>query len=346
MARDLKQDILYCGVRADVIAKANPVLDETIQQHHWDWIRERYKIHVEKDIRRKPAPWTDDPVLQQVKFCNLFREDDKQSRILIENIANRTEYSLMDRCYNIILFRLWNKWESYHKATGGQLLKFPLSEADYATVQANIARHMEEQPDYAWYSAAYNTAPIRNWLLNVHCGGVKTAPVYPVAPLEFCKASLDNVLWSKLQAANRQDQVVATLSEFPYVGGKFLTYQLFVDFTYCPDYQFTENEYTVSGPGCIDGLNLLFTERDGMTHDECLFWLRNNFERLYAPLGYNPSMFKLEPHKEINVMCLENTFCELGKYYKGVVALREGKKPRGKAGYAGQGNKEVDLFNL
>lgn len=342
-----KQDKLYCGVRADVIAKANPVLDTNIMQHHWNWIRERYAIHVNKDILRRPAPWTQDPILQQVKFCNLFREDDRQSRNLIEHIANRTEYSLKDRCFNIILFRLWNKLESFERATGGKLLKFPLSAADYATVQANIARCMEEEPDYAWYSAAYNTAPIRNWLLNVHCGGKKDAPVYPVAPLEFCKACLDDVLWSKLQAATQQDQVVAVLSEFPYVGGKFLTYQLFVDFTYCPDYHFTEHEYTVSGPGCIEGLNLLFVDRDGMTHDEALFWLRNNFQRLYGPLGYDPAtMFKYEPHKHINVMCLENTFCELGKMHRCTQLVKEGKKPRGKASYNGQGSKTMDLFSI
>lgn len=340
-------DVPYNGVRKDVIDAAQPVLNPTILQHHWQWMRDRYEVHINKDVLGTPAPWTKNPILQQVKFCNLFREDDRQSRWLIENIASQTQHTLMDRCFNIILFRLWNKAESYIKATKGKLLKFPLSQADAVEIAANIAEECVLNPDYAWYSGAYNTAPIRNWMLNMHCGKDSSKTHYPSAPLVFCQTSLTQQFWNIMHISRDQKSVVEALKVFPYVGGNFLTYQLFVDFTYCPDYQFSENEYTVSGPGCIDGINLLFEDRAGMTHDECIFWLRDNFQRIYGPLGYKPEMFCLEPHKQINVMCLENTFCELQKYVRCDAMIAEGKKPRGKSNYDGTGGaKAVDLFNI
>lgn len=342
------KDIPYNNVRRDVISAAAPKLDMEILQHHWDWIRDRYEVHVNKDIKKLPAPWTDNPVLQQVKFCNLLRHHDRESRNLIEHIASQTQYSLKDRCFNIILFRLWNKYSSYFKATKGKLIEFPMSEETFVEIQSNIAEVCVETPEYTWYSGAYITAPIRNWLLRVHNDKDSSITHYPSAPLVFCKENLTDEIWAQIEEAEDQRSVVAALSVFPYVGGRFLTYQFFVDFSYCTDFAFSENEYTVSGPGCIDGINLLFIDRDGMTHDECLFWLRDNFFRIYSPLGYDPeTMFSLEPQESINVMCLENTFCELQKYVRCIGHIKEGKKPRGKSSYNGVGVAPmVDLFSI
>lgn len=43
------------------------------------WVKEREQIRVKKEAG-KPQPWTSDPILQQYRFCNAFREDDKVTR--------------------------------------------------------------------------------------------------------------------------------------------------------------------------------------------------------------------------------------------------------------------------
>lgn len=43
------------------------------------FIKERWAIH-QRRAKGLPAPWTDDPILQQYRFCNVRREDDRVTR--------------------------------------------------------------------------------------------------------------------------------------------------------------------------------------------------------------------------------------------------------------------------
>jgi hypothetical protein len=110
----------------------------------------------------------------------------------------------------------------------------------------------------------------------------------------------------------------------------FLGYQIFVDFTYIPEYKFSENEFTISGPGCDRGLDLMFEDKDGLNSSEALFWIRDNIEKEWEKRGleYDPEKLfdHLEPHDRcINVMMLENSMCELQKQTK---ARRGTGRPR------------------
>lgn len=48
------------------------------------WIKERERIRKDKESG-KPKPWTNDPILQSYRFCNVRRMDDKVSRWLYDN---------------------------------------------------------------------------------------------------------------------------------------------------------------------------------------------------------------------------------------------------------------------
>ncbi len=48
------------------------------------WIKERESIRLKKEAG-KPKPWTDDVILQQYRFCNVRRMDDKVSQWLLKN---------------------------------------------------------------------------------------------------------------------------------------------------------------------------------------------------------------------------------------------------------------------
>ncbi len=48
------------------------------------WITERESIRLKKEAG-EPPPWTDDPILQKYRFCNVRRMDDKVSRWLLKN---------------------------------------------------------------------------------------------------------------------------------------------------------------------------------------------------------------------------------------------------------------------
>ena len=48
------------------------------------WINEREAIRARRE-RGDGFPWTDDPILHDYRFCNVHREDDKETRWLKEN---------------------------------------------------------------------------------------------------------------------------------------------------------------------------------------------------------------------------------------------------------------------
>lgn len=49
--------------------------------------KERYRVKLRRE-RREPSPWTDDPVMQAYRFCNVHREDDKVTTWFRENVRD------------------------------------------------------------------------------------------------------------------------------------------------------------------------------------------------------------------------------------------------------------------
>lgn len=77
-----------------------------IEQLHY-WIRERERIREQKEAG-KPRPWTSDPVLQQFKFCNVRREDDRVTRWFAENWRSGTYWMEPNFVPAIIMGRVIN----------------------------------------------------------------------------------------------------------------------------------------------------------------------------------------------------------------------------------------------
>ena len=89
-----KADVKYCGVRENVIKSAQPELDWDAVYHFKRFLIDRYKIHVRKDVKGMPAPWTKNTILQEFKFTNVRREHDRQTRYLIKNISTNDNLTL------------------------------------------------------------------------------------------------------------------------------------------------------------------------------------------------------------------------------------------------------------
>lgn len=301
-----ERDVLYCGVDRNKIAVAKPTFNQDVVSALYEFIVDRYNIHIKKDVEKVPKPWTDNPILKIVKFTNVRREHDRESLNLINNITSKTDVSLKDRFFNIIVMRFWNKYESFKLATGGELLKFPLSDNDFN----KCIERIESYPEHTWWSGAYYTAPVRSWLERIHFNKVVQDPPinYATSPLYFAKYVLTDDLWDNIEKCNDPSELFALLTSIPWMGN-FLVYQWFIDLTYCEDYWFSENEYVVSGPGCTKGVNLLFSDKDGMNEEECLFWLRDNQMELFKDFSYDPkTLFSdlVEHDRKLSLMSFEN----------------------------------------
>lgn len=78
----------------------------------WYWITERHLIYLRRKEGR-PKPWTGDPILQQYKFTNPFRENDRGTVWLRENFlephaSDRLELLVGNVCW----YRMFNWWQT------------------------------------------------------------------------------------------------------------------------------------------------------------------------------------------------------------------------------------------
>lgn len=343
-------DIPYCGVRKEVIDKATPELDlDELKIHHL-YLTERHEIYKKKEILKLPQDqWTQDEVFKKYRFTNVRRELDRESIWLINNISENENLSQKDKILNTILFRTFNKSET------SKLIDMPIKnfeDIDLDQYKKIFIDKKYQDPNYVFFTPAFMTGGlkkgnafkvppyVRRVATIINPDGSLQEPQEYIKARDFVNANdgYDIVEWEKniptrmlrfvqrecnegivedILNCNTQEEVYERLCGVSGFG-HFLAYQIFVDFTYISEFKFSENEFSVAGPGAESGLDLIFKDRDGMTYDECMFWLRDNIEKIWGEnnLEYYPQqLFDHLPEYDrcYNVMMIENSLCELSK---------------------------------
>lgn len=312
------KDILYCNVSKDKIKSSTPTLNSKNIFHLFEWISERYNIHLKKDVENLPKPWTQNKILQKYRFCNVRREHDRESKWLIDNIIKNSEISYEDKMLNIILFRLINKSETVRLFGVLDFLNL-----DIEGIRVGLNSKKSAAPDYVYFSNAFFMSGPKAQA-NKLFKNEKNMVIKIIKLVEYYN---DSNITDKIQLAKSQKEVCDLLLELPGIG-QFLSYQIFVDFAYMEEFPFSENEFVVAGPGCKRGLNLIFKDFGCMNYEEAIFWMRDNQNKMFCELGYNPlELFRDLPKCDqyLNVMSLENCMCELSKYTR---AINETGRPR------------------
>lgn len=312
------KDTLYCGVNAKRIKRAKPELDEEVLNTLFHWIRERYTIHIEKDLRGKRGKLTEDPILASYRFTNVRREHDKNTRWLIQNVSNNEDLSYYNKVMNTILFRLFSKYETM------RIIHAPLDFYNTKAIDNAIRagnNYIGQHPDYSPFTGSF----MSSGFILVCKRRFPEAPNAFSAVMEFLRWMDRQNIFTEINQADTQQEVFQIFADIKGLG-RFLGYQIFVDLTYIEEFPFSENEFTVAGLGCVNGLKRLFINRGGMNWEECLFWLRDNWEFLNDRVKPENKLGRLDledlmidvPINEryMNVMSLENCFCELFKYTK------------------------------
>lgn len=334
--RTKKADVLYCGVREEVIYSAEPILDWENVYHFKRFVVDRYRIHKRKDLKRLPAPWTDNPVLREFKFTNVRREHDRQTRYLIKSIVNNADLTLEDKIVNCFMFRCWNNWSTLD-SFGFPYSAETLYHSDLKEFVRPIYKRLQAaDPGRLWWSNAYNQGGTKQaWRSSDMEHPIDKEQDIPLRPFHVGVWLGKYDIVNKLLNAHDQKEcfeIIKSIKGF----ADFLAYQVFVDLTYIPEFPFSENEFTVAGPGCKRGLDLIFKNKDGMTYEECIFWLRDAINAegyrslfdaselleydyghpMYVPVELFHDLPKYD--RLMNVMSIENCMCELSKYVKAV----------------------------
>lgn len=323
--RSKSKDTPYCGVNQKAIKTAKPRLNTDNLRHLYTFITLRYSIHIQKDVKHLPPPWTVDPILSQYRFTNVRREHDRETKWLIDHITNNPRLKYEDKLLNCILFRIYNKHET------AELLEMPIKFSKYQTDKGSkwdpedyrkfFEWALKRNPKRIFFTGAFITGGTKRALKWYLPDKAKKNDTSEMRVLWFMSHLIKSNLVEKIKSCTTQQEAFKVLSSLMGIG-EFLGYQIFVDMTYIRKFPFSENEFVVAGPGCKSGLNYIFKDRDGMTYEECLFWLRDNLNKVFQSclgkkINFNQLMSDLDPEdRYMNVMSLENCICELSKYIR------------------------------
>lgn len=298
----------------------NSQFNETALDHLKTWMLKRETVRLRKE-RGLPAPWTNDKVLQNYKFCNVRREDDRISRWLIDNIANNEELDLNEKILNMFCGRMYNNLKTLEEWFP---MKNPTEELfDLMDVELTDTTYLcnAYMPVNHQYAAGFFAT--KEGVCNGKTPSGKPALYRPSNLARMFTELLAMGVPSDLRHGYlREADVYDFLRTLPTMG-EFMAYQHFVDLTYIKDLDLSEDEMVVSGPGCTMGLQCLFaTElndsyRNANNTPNLKFKTNvDNFDPEKLLYLMRESFYDWFPEWTPTLMCLENCMCEFHKYLK------------------------------
>ncbi len=129
-------------------------------------------------------------------------------------------------------------------------------------------------------------------------------------------------LGAEIARARSLSDVYDSLIGWPMIG-PFLAYQLAIDLNYSAHLDFSENEFTVAGPGAIRGLNKVFSDFGGNRPAYLISKMVEEQETHFERLGLT---FNGLFGRRLHAIDCQGLFCETDKYSR--VAFPELKSNR------------------
>jgi len=210
--------------------------DRESMELFWGWIHERQEIFRRRFVEDRDPPWTDDPILQERHFCNVYRELDRQSRYYLRNLANKTPPR--DVFLSTVLFRMFNRGQTWD-VIGFQ----SVDDYDGREIYERLVR--ERESGMSLFSSAYMTT------------GAVYSDISDSKAEQFLVGMgheiVDNIdrLW--IPEDHPKDQT-DRWTEIPGISD-FMAYEIYCDLTYSDWFPWDENDYVNTGPGARRGVN-------------------------------------------------------------------------------------------
>lgn len=265
---------------------------------YWYFACERQNIFWKK-INGDPAPWTHDKILQEYKFCNSYRVNDRISQYLLKNVIyNGNNYNYEDMLFRIILFKLFNKestWELLSKNFGDILLK-NFNTKKYSIILENAISNGTKIYNDAYISCANKAF------------GYDRKHDNHLALLD--KMFNIDKMQDKIIKCNTMQDAFNIIKGYPLIGN-FMAYQLVTDINYSAFVNWKENEFTVAGPGSLRGIKKCFIDKGTMTNEDIIKYMYMHQDEEFKRLNLN---FKRIGNRPLQLIDCQNIFCELDKY--------------------------------
>ncbi|KAF8183799.1 hypothetical protein K438DRAFT_1838613 [Mycena galopus ATCC 62051] len=293
-----------CGtieIRGQKLEPTEEVLDTLFY-----WLFERKAID---DRRRRgvPAPWTDDAILLDYKFCNSYRVLDRTSQFVVSDVIEKGSHlSDTELLFRILLFNCFNRietWKLLEEKFGAKLTWKDFKISAYDKVIAIVIFYTRHGPATEHRVPKILTQAIGK-LLDYHANHMRH-----LQQLEILMVALPPILKDSEYAADVYEQLAA----YPGMAA-FTTYQLMISLSYSRLLNFSANDFVVPGPGASSGLVKMFgrsitraKEAVPDIESDVLRWMVTTQRRHFARLAWISQL-------ELDLADLEHAVCEVDKY--------------------------------
>lgn len=278
-----------------------PSRQKLIKEHRnlfWHYVSERYQIL----LRRwddKEFPWTDDPILRDYHFTNVFRLFDSGTLKLFDLLSeDDPPFKPIEDKQDVIWRVVQYRWPNYHTLFEeyGWIPQGFKKDKWLKRIDRVKSKHGK------WHTSAHIVLQSNFKQSRAH---------NYLDYLGLLDESFDEFSSGILDAPDMQAAFKHVLK---YKGfGKFTSQEILIDLCYVgilPDEY--RNQFVVAGPGAAEGIDLIYPQahRNGQKgYFEAMVKLRDNQTRAFDRLGIKPTPFLALHDIQFNL-------CETSKYIK------------------------------
>jgi hypothetical protein len=288
--------------RADVplhptFSSLKPAVPTKVFDTFWKFAAERQATFFRR-MSGDPPPWTDDDIIREYKFTNVYRASDRVSQFLIRRVIYEGEQSAEEIFFRTILFKFFNSIETW------ELLSLELGPPSHAAY------------DRREYDRVLTDALARGKRI------FSAAYIMPSGSSVFGKVRKHQALLSVLERMMADDipvrisecrsmmQVFNLLKTSPLIGD-FLAYQFAIDLNYGLLTDFSEMEFVMPGPGARGGIAKCFASLGGLSERDIIRVVADRQDVEFAQRGLR---FESLWGRPLQLIDCQNVFCEVDKY--------------------------------
>lgn len=267
---------------------------------YWRFAVERQNVFFRRLSDMQP-PWTRDPIIAEYKFTNAYRVLDRVSQFLISEIVTpdtKTGLSADEKVFRIILFKLFNKIETWQRLDG-ELSGISWASYSYKKYDKILSSALNRGETI--YSAAYIMASGKSFF---GCGRKHQNH------LRLIEYMMAHGIVQQICSCSTMSELYDVLLAYPLIG-KFLAYQFATDINYSDIINFSENEFVMAGPGARDGITKCFTDLGHYSDEDVIRYMMEHQHAECRRLGLE---FKNLFGRDLQLIDCQNLFCEVGKY--------------------------------
>ena len=270
-----------------------------VYDNYWQFASKRFDVFI-KRLTDPCGPWTNDPVIANHRFTNVFRASDRVSQYLIKLQYECGACDAKDIFFRTMLFKLFNKIETYQNLQKkvGEIAFDNFSFEEYDSVLT-----YELAKGNAIYSAAYIMPSAGSAF------GYKFKHSNHLALLS--KMMEDNLL-QKIEEADRLEDVYQLLLGYPSLGS-FLAFQYTIDLNYSILTDFSEMDFVVAGPGAKNGITKCFDSLGNYSFEDIIKMMVDDQEKEFERLEIDQLTLWGRP---LQLIDCQNLFCEVDKYLR------------------------------